>query len=91
MKTENEALNRYFDHVIQEGLYSTQRRLKFYLNYLFDGVNFDNKQMLDIGAGSGLFSFYAACSGAKKLLVSSLKQTDSSLIQITNSKRFNPY
>lgn len=63
--TENEILNRYFDLVIQEGLYSTKKRLKFYLDYLFEKTNFDNKQMLDIGAGRGMFSFYAACKGAK--------------------------
>ena len=38
--TENEILNRYFDLVIQEGLYSTKKRLKFYLDYLFEKTNF---------------------------------------------------
>lgn len=65
MKT-NEALDRYYELVIHEGLFS--RNLKFYLDFVFKDVIFYNKAMLDIGGGSGIFSFYAVCSGARKVI-----------------------
>lgn len=65
---EIKLLDKYFDLAIRESLYSTQPFLKFYLNYLFKNTTIDNKTMLDIGSGSGLFSFYAACKGANKVI-----------------------
>jgi SAM-dependent methyltransferase len=41
---------------------------KFYIKNLFDGLCFDGKNVLDIGAGSGLYSFYIAQNGAKKVV-----------------------
>jgi Predicted SAM-dependent methyltransferases len=37
---------------------------RFYMRYLFDRVDLRGKAMLDVGAGDGRFSFYAACAGA---------------------------
>lgn len=64
----NELLERYFAVVEQEDLYSSPDNLRFYLDYLFEGVRFPGKAMLDIGGGSGLFSFYAGCMGAKTVV-----------------------
>ncbi|MEY9705701.1 hypothetical protein ABIE71_008444 [Bradyrhizobium diazoefficiens] len=38
------------------------------MNYLFEGIDFRGKTMLDIGGGNGTFSFYAACAGAEKVI-----------------------
>jgi SAM-dependent methyltransferase len=35
---------------------------------LFHGVKLIDKTFLDIGGGSGIFSFYAACNGANKVM-----------------------
>jgi len=35
---------------------------------LFTGIVLENKRVLDIGGGSGLHSFYAACMGAKEVV-----------------------
>jgi len=65
---EDKIIEKYYNIVIQDGLYSTKKRLNFYLNFIFDRANFVDKKMLDIGAGKGLFSFYAACKGAKRVV-----------------------
>jgi SAM-dependent methyltransferase len=57
-------LEPYFRTTSATGVYPNSRNLRFYLGYLFDGVDFVGKRMLDIGAGSGLYGIYAACSGA---------------------------
>ena len=66
--SENKLLSRYFSLVIRYGLYSSEDHLKFYLNYIFKNVSFENKKMLDIGGGTGLFSFYAACMGSDEVI-----------------------
>ncbi len=65
---KNELVDKYFVLVDQEGLYSSQYNLRFYLNYLFKNISFNKKTMLDIGGGAGLFSFYAACLGANEVI-----------------------
>lgn len=42
--------------------------LKSYIDYLFDGIALANKRMLDVGAGTGVFSAYAALSGATEVV-----------------------
>ena len=36
--------------------------------YLFDGISLRGKDRLEIGSGYGLYSFYAACKGAKNVV-----------------------
>lgn len=90
--TKGESFGEYFAIVQQHGLYSGRKaNLKFYLDYLFQGVSFDEKAMLDIGAGSGLFSLYGACRGAKPVvslepeLEGSSKGTSHKLRQLCDS------
>jgi SAM-dependent methyltransferase len=45
-----------------------QGNARFYLNYLFEGLNLSGKTMLDVGGGDGRFSFYAACAGAPRVV-----------------------
>ena len=42
----------YFDLVERFGLLPSKVGLKFRLDYLFQGISFYGKSMLDIGAGS---------------------------------------
>lgn len=62
---KNNLVNKYFEIVLKERLWSN---LPFYLDFIFKDVTFDNKAMLDIGGGKGLFSFYAGCMGANKVI-----------------------
>lgn len=43
-------------------------RMFSYLKWCFKDVNFDNKSVLDIGGGNGIYSFYARFRGAKSAL-----------------------
>jgi len=61
-------IDRYLDTMIREGLYSNRKNLCFRLDMLFGGIDFKNKRVLDIGGGHGLYSFYAACRGAKTVV-----------------------
>ena len=42
--------------------------LRFYLDYLFQGVHLEGMRMLDVGAGFGKYSLYAASRGAAEVL-----------------------
>jgi SAM-dependent methyltransferase len=59
------SLDRYFD-IAEKGLASGN--LRFYVNYLFNRIDFRGKTMLDVGGGDGTLSFYAACAGAQKVI-----------------------
>jgi hypothetical protein len=60
------SLDRYFGIAEQTGM--TRGNLRFYVNYLFDDIDFRGKTMLDVGGGDGMLSFYAACAGAAKVI-----------------------
>lgn len=58
----------FFDQVVNRKLYSRKENLKFYLNNLFEHVELEQKEVLDVGGGKGLLTFYAAIKGAKKAI-----------------------
>jgi 2-polyprenyl-3-methyl-5-hydroxy-6-metoxy-1,4-benzoquinol methylase len=60
------SMDDVFDVLIEEKLYSSRKRLAFYLDALFDAIDLEGATMLDIGGGSGVFSFSAAARGASK-------------------------
>ena len=60
-------LDRYFEVAAQSGG-AQPGNARFYLDHLFGGVDLTGKTMLDIGAGEGLYSFYAACMGASNVV-----------------------
>jgi SAM-dependent methyltransferase len=62
---KNEAVEEYFRFVEQERLWN---RARHYMERLFQGISFEGKRVLDIGGGAGLFSFYAGCMGASKVI-----------------------
>lgn len=58
--------NDFFNLIVSRKMYSGKENLKFYLNNLFENVELAQKEVLDVGGGSGLLTFYAAIKGAKK-------------------------
>ena len=65
-KKQNDEL--YLNAIIKEEMYPSKGNLQFHLKTLFEGINFENKRVLDIGGGSGLHSLYAAYRGAKEVV-----------------------
>lgn len=63
-----ENLNNFYELAINRKLYSNKSNLKFRLNYIFQDVDLANKRVLDVGGGIGLLTFYAAVSGAQKVV-----------------------
>ena len=61
-------LEGYLSAAVKEGLYPNRGNLRFHLKTLFRNIPLENRQVLDIGGGSGLHSFYAACMDAKEVV-----------------------
>lgn len=60
--------NEYFKNMKNLGLAKSIFGLKFYLKNLFGKVNLKGKNVLDIGAGAGVYSCYMAISGAREVI-----------------------
>lgn len=58
----------YYQCIVDLGLYSSERRLKRHLNFLFKDIDFNNKNVLDVGGGIGIHSFFAAWMRAKEVI-----------------------
>lgn len=68
--TEKKSLSVFYSAAVDLGVYTKANRLRFYLEqYLFKGIDFKNKRVIDIGGGDGLFGFYAAIKGASHVVV----------------------
>jgi SAM-dependent methyltransferase len=61
-------IEKYFATIEEERMHPSVRRLRFYVRSLFAGVRLQGSRVLDIGGGSGMFTFYAACMGADTAL-----------------------
>jgi len=61
-------LKLYLDVMIKEKAWSTKGNLQFFMDSIFGEIDFNDKKVLEIGGGSGLVSFYAACRGAKHVV-----------------------
>jgi SAM-dependent methyltransferase len=61
-------LETYYDSIVEAGYYPSKKNVRFYMEYVFEGVPLEGVSMLDIGGGSGMFSFYAAASGADRVV-----------------------
>ena len=64
----NELFGKYLNVAAKEGMCRSKANLTFYLDFLFQDVSFAGKSMLDIGGGTGLYSFYAAIRKAKHVV-----------------------
>ena len=64
----NVLVKKYLNTIINEGLYSDQKRLLFKVTEFFGKIDLTNKSVLDIGGGYGLLSFYAGIKGANIVL-----------------------
>lgn len=60
------AMDRYLTAMRDHNLYPSMGNLRYYTKRLFDGVPLHGSRFLDIGGGSGLFTFYASTAGAAK-------------------------
>jgi SAM-dependent methyltransferase len=63
-----ELRDRYLSMAEAEWPVQRAGNLRFYMDYLFDGVELAGARVLDIGAGSGRYSFFAAAAGAKHVV-----------------------
>jgi SAM-dependent methyltransferase len=63
-----EIVNDFYDLAIDRKMYSNKPNLKYRLNFFFDKVSLADKNVLDVGGGIGLLTFYAAVKGAKKVV-----------------------
>lgn len=58
-----------FDRLVREDrLWTSPENLDFYHRYLFEGVPLLGRSFLEVGAGAGLTSLWAACQGATRVV-----------------------
>jgi SAM-dependent methyltransferase len=63
-----DAIERYLSAVKAEWPHRNVGNLRFYNDYLFDGVPLTGRRVLDVGAGDGVYSLYAAAAGAQRVV-----------------------
>jgi SAM-dependent methyltransferase len=66
---KHNMLDNYFKNLEDEGLCSNRINLLFYLeNHLFKNIELEGKSLIDIGSGTGVFSFFGAVAGAQRVV-----------------------
>lgn len=61
-------LNDYYNVSVQLGLSKSVESMSYIVNELFSGIDFNGKRVLDIGGGTGKYSFFASLKGAKEVI-----------------------
>ncbi len=72
-------IEKYFEIIIESGLRKRKENLRFHTDTVFEGIDFAGKNVLDIGGGSGIFSFYSAVKGAGRVVCLEPEKEGSSL------------
>jgi SAM-dependent methyltransferase len=65
---EIDMVDQYLRTIQEMGLVVSAGTARAHFEAFFDGVDFDNKRVLDIGGGTGVYSFYAASRGAREVV-----------------------
>ena len=70
MKTKDyqDKIDRFCEYYLKNGTYKSKKRLLFRCKQVFKGIDIMGKDMLEIGAGRGVFSSFAAVNGANKVM-----------------------
>jgi SAM-dependent methyltransferase len=63
---DNGREEEYFWYMAEQGW--SRGNLQYYLSFLLDGIDLRGKRVLDVGAGDGMYSFYAASVGAANVV-----------------------
>jgi SAM-dependent methyltransferase len=61
-------LDEFYSALLHQKHIRNKNRARFYHKFLFQGVDFNNARVLDIGGGNGTLSFYAALMGARQVI-----------------------
>lgn len=64
----NATTANFYKRAAEAGLYVSAVELEKYIRFVFQDVNLNNKTVLDIGGGSGVYSFSMAALGASKVV-----------------------
>ena len=67
MTSTDELLDTYFS-LMTDVIGGSRASIRYYMEHLFRDIDLTNRRMLDIGGGAGVFSFYAACRGAREVV-----------------------
>ena len=63
-----EKSKRFEELATKYGGFKTRDRVQFRCQEVFKGIDLDGADVLEIGAGSGTFSGYAAINGARSVV-----------------------
>ena len=58
--------NNFFNVYAEIGVSSSKKNSNFNFNKFFNGINLENKNILDVGGGSGYLSFYCKINGGRQ-------------------------
>jgi len=84
-----QRVEQFLTIACRKGLYSSPGNLRYYVHYLFQDTTLAEKTMLDIGGGAGLFSFYAGCCGASRVVCLEPMAAGSSPGMVDQFQRFS--
>jgi SAM-dependent methyltransferase len=68
LENQGDVLEAYYDAVVEKMRWQRRRQaLQSHLAFRLGDISFAGKRVLDIGGGTGLYSFYAAARGAHEV------------------------